>query len=55
MGQGTYALTGQDVTLTYTPSGSFLPAMGQGTYALTGQDVGLLAQRTLAMDQIMYT
>lgn len=50
VGQGSYALTGQNVALT----SQRLLGMGQGSYTLSGQGVGLLRQSLLAMDQGSY-
>ena len=38
---GTFALTGNDATLTYTPAGAFELAVDAGSFTLTGNDVGL--------------
>jgi len=37
-GSGTYAVTGQSTTLTYTPTGSYTLTAGSGSYAITGSD-----------------
>lgn len=50
MGQGSYALTGQDVALLAQRA----MVAGQGSYALAGQDVGLLVQYPLVMGQGSY-
>jgi len=50
LGYGTYTLTGEDVTLTYTPSGpTYTLSLAQGSYVLTGETVQLVISRKLVL------
>lgn len=45
---GSFALAGQDVTLTYTSAGHYTLTAGTGTFTLTGEDAGLRRALKLA-------
>ncbi len=53
--QGSYALNGQNATLTYTPVGSYSLTADQGSFAITGQAANTLKGFKVVADQGGYT
>lgn len=47
---GSSALTGQDVTLTYTPGVTYSMTAESGTFTLSGQDVAMKVARLMSAD-----